>query len=62
MSKFLPRYSRAHAELFETAAAAAAAALVSLPARRAIVDAAAVGGLEDDPKDKWPPLRMSLLA
>ena len=61
MSKFLPRYSRAHAELFETAAAAAAA-LVSLPTRRAIVDAAALGGLEDDPKDKWPPLRMSLLA
>ena len=30
--------------------------------RRAIVDAAAVGGLEDDSKDKWPPLRMSLLA
>jgi hypothetical protein len=57
MSKFLPRYSRAHAELFETAAAA----LVSLPTRRAIVDASAVGGLEDDPKDKWPPLRMSLL-
>ena len=26
------------------------------------VDAAAVGGLEDDSKDKWPPLRMSLLA
>ena len=50
MSKFLPRYSRAHAELFETAAAAAAA-LVSLPTRQAIVDAAAVGGLEDDPKE-----------
>ena len=56
----VPIYSRAHVELFETAAAAAA--LVSLPTRRAIVDAAAVGGLEDDPKDKWPPLRMSLLA
>jgi hypothetical protein len=61
MSKFLPRDSRAHAELFETAAATTTA-LVPLPTRRAKVDAAAVGGLEDDPKDKWPSLRMSLLA
>ena len=48
--------------IFNQSGLLCAAALVSLPTRRAIVEAAAVGGLEDDSKDKWPPLRMSLLA